>query len=879
MIKSKLSKGFLSILFLMTFVWIGLGQITVHGMETEGVNNVLKSLRIHYVSTFDELRDAITGAPTNGEDVVIEIQEDIVFTATINITSGKNITIQSNEEQIATLSRNSGRHFTLSGVLTLKNITLDGEDTGGGIQVNDTNAQLIMENGAMIQNCRGTTAGGVLLSNGTLTMLGGVIERNEATGVNGAAGGVLINHPNAILHLEAGMIKENKAKNREGFTVYPGNGGGVNVVQGTFVMLGGSIERNEADRVFNAGGGVHVHHVDAIFEMRDGVIKENMVGGVSGGLKAGGVYVNQGTVRMLGGRIEENISTTQISAGGVYLDSITASFEMKDGAIIGNQGMSNMGNDVGGVEIRNGLFTMSGGSIEKNEGDNGGFRIRQGTLTILDGNIKQNKARAGWWTGAGISIEDRGHVSMTGGSIEENEGGIGAVQLYHEDATFDLEAGMIKNNRTTTGQSGGGVQINRGGTFTMSGGTIAGNEITAANGGGGIHILNGNFFMFGGNIEGNLAPSGGGIRIANSGRAILNKGIISRNTATNNGGGIFANLLNEDNIIVNSEVIFSENSARSIWVPPHNVNSKFPNIKTSSGSIDGIWHPINNYDIGFTTSNPSIRTLTVLSNIENGGVIKVAGLENLREVGVFEGEDVLLEAITASGYQFTGWTSSNGGTFADATSPNTTFAMPNSDTTITANFEEISELTFLDFFPDENLAQVVASRFSRQVTNEVTEEELNSLTGIISGNYRGISNLEGIQHLTGISHLYLMGNKLINESLEPLTQLPNLMMLFLDDNQITDLSIFTNSINPLFTISATNQNIILDPINEGDITEGIYIRSRYGQVPAILNFNPIGGIYEIENGMITWAGIGENTLTWSDDHNFSGTITQVVNPS
>jgi len=126
--------------------------------------------------------------------------------------------------------------------------------------------------------------------------------------------------------------------------------------------------------------------------------------------------------------------------------------------------------------------------------------------------------------------------------------------------------------------------------------------------------------------------------------------------------------------------------------------------------------------------------------------------------------------------------------------------MPNNNTMVTANFEEIEKITFLDYFPDVNLAQVVANRFSRAVTDEVTEDELNHLTGMISGNYRDISNLEGVQHLTGISHLYLIGNKLTNENLEPLSQLPNLMMLFIDENQITDLSIFDDSINPLFTI-------------------------------------------------------------------------------
>ena len=90
--------------------------------------------------------------------------------------------------------------------------------------------------------------------------------------------------------------------------------------------------------------------------------------------------------------------------------------------------------------------------------------------------------------------------------------------------------------------------------------------------------------------------------------------------------------------------------------------------------------------------------------------------------------------------------------------------------------------------------------------------------------------------------------------------------------------VFSNSSNPFMTISATDQAIILDPINEGEETEGVFIKSRNGQVPTVLNFNPTGGSYYVENGKIIWAGVLENNLTWSDDYNFSGTITQIVNP-
>ena len=75
---------------------------------------------------------------------------------------------------------------------------------------------------------------------------------------------------------------------------------------------------------------------------------------------------------------------------------------------------------------------------------------------------------------------------------------------------------------------------------------------------------------------------------------------------------------------------------------------------------------------------PAIYTLTV--NL-NGGSGNTTG-------GVYPaGEEVNIDAGRRSNYRFTGWTTSNGGSFADAFSASTTFTMPAADTTITANWQ------------------------------------------------------------------------------------------------------------------------------------------------------------------------------------------------
>ncbi|MFB9328002.1 S-layer homology domain-containing protein [Paenibacillus aurantiacus] len=56
-----------------------------------------------------------------------------------------------------------------------------------------------------------------------------------------------------------------------------------------------------------------------------------------------------------------------------------------------------------------------------------------------------------------------------------------------------------------------------------------------------------------------------------------------------------------------------------------------------------------------------------------------------------DGSTIALVAVSSNGYVFDSWTSSAGGTFANATSDSTTFITPKSDVVITANFKLITD--------------------------------------------------------------------------------------------------------------------------------------------------------------------------------------------
>ena len=121
-------------------------------------------------------------------------------------------------------------------------------------------------------------------------------------------------------------------------------------------------------------------------------------------------------------------------------------------------------------------------------------------------------------------------------------------------------------------------------------------------------------------------------------------------------------------------------------------------------------------DAATLTVTPKQYTLTV---VLNGGSGTTTGGKYAA------GAVVQIDAGTRSSHCFTGWTSSNGGTFADASSTSTTFTMPAADTTITANWQYSGgggSTTYAVTVPDaENgTVRVSPGRASRGTTVTIT---------------------------------------------------------------------------------------------------------------------------------------------------------------
>ena len=250
-----------------------------------------------------------------------------------------------------------GAVFIKGSTVNINGCTLEGNKAknGGGVYMEGGNCTL---NGSLKNNTTTEIAssygGGIYLKNGTLTMKTGAEISGSEASVSG--GGVYISARDggtALFTMEGGTISGCKVSSS-----YPVDGGGVcvEVVHGStgtanFIMKGGSITgcKVESGGLSGSpfGGGVCVKN-RATFDMTGGSItgckaEINHNAGTPES-RGGGVYMENSTFNMSGsssitGCTAES-SDSDISGspsfygGGVYAAGSTATFTMKDSAVI-----------------------------------------------------------------------------------------------------------------------------------------------------------------------------------------------------------------------------------------------------------------------------------------------------------------------------------------------------------------------------------------------------------------------------------------------------------------------------------------------------------------------------------------------------------------
>ena len=449
-------------------------------------------------------------------------------------------------------SGSGGALFTNGGTMTVMGGTISGnvanragagiENAGGvvtltGVTVDDND---ISEASANPGNGGGLHSGG-----GTVTINGGVFSDNDAT----EGGGIWANGTLIIQADDAGTSDDSddvaaEITGNTGTGDDATNGGGGVYVEtgGAATITGALISDNAATGTAGSGGGLFVA-ADASADVVGGTISNNLANRAGAGIEnaggtmtlrgvtvdnndipaltaapgnGGGLHSGGGTVTVLGGVFSNNDAT---EGGGLWsngtltisVDSLAANLDA-DGAaqITGNTGRGNDASNGGG-----GVYIETGGVAD-----------------LLAAMITGNAATGTSGSGGGLFVADSSSVTVTLGSISDNEANRAGAGIEVAD---NPETGDDGDDATDEGPDT---------VLSLDRVTVADNAITVPNpgNGGGLHIGGaGSVSVLQSTVSGNTATEGAGIWAAGGSTLAVDLSTVSGNAATVDGGGIYDN--------------------------------------------------------------------------------------------------------------------------------------------------------------------------------------------------------------------------------------------------------------------------------------------------------------------------------------------------
>ena len=364
-----------------------------------------------------------------------------------------------------------------------------------------------------------------------------------------------------------------------------------------------------------------------------------------------------------------------------------------------------------------GNLTASGSShgilVQSNSGD-AALTIRNADVTAENSSYSGDgvTVRAGSSSSASLSV-DGGSLTATG----KNENGAGIRYTFGSSSSGSGTPSLTVSNSAIVkaiNNNGGGIVTNSSTTTTVTP-TVSGEN-------GGIVFDKGTGTVYGavtlqedleiGEGETLTIPQGASLTVP-EGTTLTNKGTIVNIGGTLNGepGGT----------IVSAPTITTESLPEGTVGQPYTAtleatgnniawsSSDLPTwltLDASTGVITGTPTTAGTYnftvkaensagsyskELMLTVTAPTTYTITAEASPAEGGTVTVNG--GTSSVSVEANSTVNLVATPNAGYRFTGWTSSNGGTFADASSVSTTFTMPANDVIVTAGFEQYYPVT------------------------------------------------------------------------------------------------------------------------------------------------------------------------------------------
>lgn len=407
----------------------------------------------------------------------------------------------------------SNRALTLTNVSVLSGTT---DSDGGGVS---TSSSLVVVNSRIISNTAGQSAGGAR-AGGTLTLIGGLFERNVSQHGGGArafgsavmTGTQFINNRSSPSGFSGGGLKADGASTLNG-GLFQGNSGydGAGFSSAAAASISGTAFISNTAARF--GGGTNV---SAPLYITAATFISNTSSVHCGALRTPNVLVASAS--------NFYTNTTQGNGGGVCADA--------GATVSGGQFQNNTAGNGGGLWSGSSTSLLGATFISNTATGNGGggVLIESGVLTLTGATFVGNAALA--QNGGGVLVS--GTMVMSGTALYTNTSATDGGGAYVVGAST-LTNGRFQGNRCTGGSCfGGGLRAL--GTVSASDTPFVGNQSIFA--GGGIEA-GGAVTLTGGGFYANRSVVGGGGGLRAGGQLNVVGSEFVQNTSAAIGGGAF----------------------------------------------------------------------------------------------------------------------------------------------------------------------------------------------------------------------------------------------------------------------------------------------------------------------------------------------------
>lgn len=417
---------------------------------------------------------------------------------------------------------------------------------GGGLHITGiANASFV--GGSVVGNSAALEGGGLWNQAGSTLFVSDVdITDNRALGADAnRGGGGIFNNGGEVIVVNGSKISDNSA------TGASGSGGGIFSTIGQVRVVDSEISSNVANR---AGGGVEI--IDGTFIARRSTLHGNIAGPALTAAPGNG-----GALHVTGNNSRSFIQATTISnnsaaseGGGLWNQEGSFLRVDRNSLIVNNVALGDAADNGGGGIFNNGgrvsvlNSTLQSNNATGTAGSGGGLFSTAGNIFVNESVFTANSANR---AGGGFEIVD-GRLDVFRSILQNNDAGTlrpteaapgngGALHVTGVAITT-LRGTLISGN--TAASEGGGLWNQAGSQMFVSGTTVRNNNAfgdDADNGGGGIFNNGGNLQLVNSFIQENraigAAGSGGGI-FSTDGRILINDTNISNNLAFRAGGGI-----------------------------------------------------------------------------------------------------------------------------------------------------------------------------------------------------------------------------------------------------------------------------------------------------------------------------------------------------